>query len=202
MSHACTRLTDRLRLEPIDARLAGDLFALYQDAGVARWYGRWTRAQIEQEVARIARSWLVDGVHKWMAYQRVTGECVGRGGLSRTRVEGRERLELVGRCTENFGAVGTPLRSGGRVWSSPSASWAPRRSPPSPKCTTTVLGRLWSGSDSSTARTSPSATSLSRYISSRARPTVHQQQEEEEEEEEVYDRALFSARARSWRDTL
>ncbi|MCM4082185.1 GNAT family N-acetyltransferase [Paractinoplanes hotanensis] len=94
MSHACTRLTDRLRLEPIGARLAGDLFALYQDADVARWYGRWTREQVEQEVARIAQSWLVDGVHKWMAYERVTGECVGRGGLSRTRVEGRERLEL------------------------------------------------------------------------------------------------------------
>lgn len=94
MPQASIRLTDRLRLEPIDTRHADDLFALYQDADVAQWYGRWTREQVEQEVARIAGSWLVDGVHKWMAYQRVTGECVGRGGLSRKLVDGHMRLEL------------------------------------------------------------------------------------------------------------
>jgi len=94
MSHARSRLTDRLRLEPIEAGHASDLLALYQDADVARRYGRWTREQVEQEVVRIAGSWLVDGVHKWMAYQQVTGECVGRGGLSRKHVDGRERLEL------------------------------------------------------------------------------------------------------------
>lgn len=94
MSHVRSRLTDRLRLEPIDVRHADDLFALYQDPAVAEWYGRWTRDQVRQEVAGIADGWLVDGVHKWMAYERVTGESVGRGGLSRKHVDGRERLEL------------------------------------------------------------------------------------------------------------
>ena len=94
MSHACIRLTDRLRLEPIGTRHASDLFTLYQELDVARWYGRWARERVEREVAGITGSWLVDGVHKWMAYHRVTDECVGRGGLSRKHVDGRERLEL------------------------------------------------------------------------------------------------------------
>ena len=66
----------------------------YADPAVAEWYGVWTREQVDREVARIARSWSVDGVHKWMAYHRATGECIGRGGLSRKHVDGRERLEL------------------------------------------------------------------------------------------------------------
>jgi RimJ/RimL family protein N-acetyltransferase len=88
------RLTDRLRLEPLDVRHADDLLALYQDPAVAEWYGRRTRKEVDREVARIARSWSVDGVHKWMAYHRATGEPVGRGDLSRTHIDGRERLEV------------------------------------------------------------------------------------------------------------
>ncbi|MCA2216055.1 GNAT family N-acetyltransferase [Jidongwangia harbinensis] len=94
MSYPRIRLTDRLRLEPVDVKHADDLFDLYLDPAVAEWYGRWTREQVDREVARIARSWSVDGVHKWMAYHRATGELVGRGGLSRKHVDGRERLEL------------------------------------------------------------------------------------------------------------
>ncbi len=87
-------MTDRLRLEPIGARHADDLLAIYQDPAVAEWYGEWRREQIEQEVARIAQAWLVDGVHKWMAYDRVTGERIGRGGLSRAFVDGQDCLEI------------------------------------------------------------------------------------------------------------
>src|SRR5690349_9569153 len=94
MSHLHIRLTYRLRLEPIDARHADDLLALYLDPAVAEWYGRWAREDVDREVVRIARSWSIDGVHKWMAYHRATGEPVGRGGLSRTHVGGRERLEV------------------------------------------------------------------------------------------------------------
>jgi RimJ/RimL family protein N-acetyltransferase len=32
-------------------------------------------------------SWRFHGVHKWIAYDRVSGEVVGRGGLSRTPVD-------------------------------------------------------------------------------------------------------------------
>src|SRR5690349_18392428 len=88
------RLTPRLRLEPIGPGHADDLLALYRDPAVAEWYGAWTPEQIAVEVARMAEGWRVDGVHKWMAYDRATGVRVGRGGLSRARVDGRSRLEV------------------------------------------------------------------------------------------------------------
>jgi RimJ/RimL family protein N-acetyltransferase len=94
MSGARDRLTQRLRLEPIGLRHAADLLALYADPAVAQWYGDWTPEQIDAEVARMERGWQVDGVHKWMAYDRETGERIGRGGLSRATVDGQIRLEL------------------------------------------------------------------------------------------------------------
>jgi ribosomal-protein-alanine N-acetyltransferase len=87
-------LTARLRLEPMAARHVDDLLVLYQDPAVAEWYGEWTREGIEREVARMAERWAADGVHKWMAYDRMNGECVGRGGLSRAMVDGRDCLEV------------------------------------------------------------------------------------------------------------
>jgi hypothetical protein len=56
------RLTERLRLEPV---------------------GRWTLEDAHRKAAGLAGAWRADGVGKWMAYDRVTGELVGRGGLSR-----------------------------------------------------------------------------------------------------------------------
>lgn len=94
MSNVVVRTTDRLRLEPIGPQHADDLLALYRDPAVAEWYGEWTREQIEREVARMARGWLGSGVHKWMAYDRLTGERIGRGGLSRAHVDGRGCLEI------------------------------------------------------------------------------------------------------------
>lgn len=94
MTQALVRMTDRLRLEPIGSRHSDDLLAIYRDPAVAEWYGEWTREQIDEEVARIAQAWLVAGVHKWMAYDRVTGERIGRGGLSRAHVDGRACLEI------------------------------------------------------------------------------------------------------------
>ena len=88
------RGTDRLRLEPIGPGHVDDLLALYRDPAVAEWYGEWDRERIEREVARIADGWRRGGVHKWMAYDRITGARIGRGGLSSARVDGRERLEL------------------------------------------------------------------------------------------------------------
>jgi RimJ/RimL family protein N-acetyltransferase len=38
--------------------------------------------------------WRVDGVHKWIAHDRATGELVGRGGLSRTELDGAHHLEV------------------------------------------------------------------------------------------------------------
>jgi hypothetical protein len=48
----------------------------------------------QREAARIADAWATDGVHKWMAYDRLSGALVGRGGLSRAHVAGQDRLEI------------------------------------------------------------------------------------------------------------
>jgi RimJ/RimL family protein N-acetyltransferase len=88
------RVTDRLRLEPIGAEHAEDLLHVYQDPAVAEWFGVWTREMAQDEVARMARGWEMDGVHKWMAYDRTIGTLIGRGGLSRVQLEGQERLEI------------------------------------------------------------------------------------------------------------
>lgn len=94
MTHARVRYTARLRLEPIGPGHALDLWRLFQDPAVAAWYGQWTLEMAQREAARIGAAWQAEGVHKWLAYQRLTGALVGRGGLSRTRLDGQERLEI------------------------------------------------------------------------------------------------------------
>ncbi len=88
------RLTARLRLEPISAEHAEDLLRVYQDPAVAEWFGVWTHEMAQREAARMARGREVDGVHKWMAYERTSGALIGRGGLSRVQLWGQERLEI------------------------------------------------------------------------------------------------------------
>ena len=68
--------TERLRLEPIGPG--------HHDDAVAEWHGgQWTTAVVHSKATRCGQAWEADGVHKWMAYDRVTGGLVGRGGLSR-----------------------------------------------------------------------------------------------------------------------
>lgn len=89
------RLTERLRLEPIGPEHADDLWLLHRDDAVAAWHGgRWTVADARRNAAGWGAAWEADGVHKWIAYDRITGNLVGRGGLSRAEVDGRVRLEL------------------------------------------------------------------------------------------------------------
>jgi RimJ/RimL family protein N-acetyltransferase len=81
--------TRRLRLVPAGPGNARDLWLVHSDDGVWPWYGR-EKPSLEQahEQARfMGRSWHLHGVHKWIAYDRVSGEVVGRGGLSRTPVD-------------------------------------------------------------------------------------------------------------------
>lgn len=94
MGLARERFTARVRLEPIGEGHAENLWRLFQDPAVAEWYGVWTLEMARRESARIARAWETQGVHKWMAYDRFTGALIGRGGLSRARVAGKERLEI------------------------------------------------------------------------------------------------------------
>jgi hypothetical protein len=84
-----SRFTRRLRLEPVGPVNARDLWLVHNDEGVWPWYGN-GKPGLEQERQRakfMGESWHLHGVHKWIAYDRVSGEVVGRGGLSRTPVD-------------------------------------------------------------------------------------------------------------------
>ncbi|TWD80693.1 RimJ/RimL family protein N-acetyltransferase [Kribbella amoyensis] len=85
-----TRLTERLRLEPVTGPgevhtgHAEDLVRVFADPWVAQWYGEpWSAAQAVRRAAAMQRGWEEDGASKWMAYERDGGSLVGRGGLSR-----------------------------------------------------------------------------------------------------------------------
>jgi RimJ/RimL family protein N-acetyltransferase len=56
--------------------------------------GRFTVDLALRRAAQFQRGWDTDGVGKWLAYDRVTGDLVGRGGLSRVELEGTSRLEV------------------------------------------------------------------------------------------------------------
>ena len=84
-----SRLTARLRLEPVSSANAHDLWLVHNDDEVARWYngGKPSVEEAERAARFMSESWRVQDVHKWLAYDRVSGEVVGRGGLSRTPVD-------------------------------------------------------------------------------------------------------------------
>jgi RimJ/RimL family protein N-acetyltransferase len=63
---------------------------VHNDDQVSYWYGN-DKPSLEQAEARarfMGDSWRLHGVHKWIAYDRLSREVVGRGGLSRTPVNG------------------------------------------------------------------------------------------------------------------
>ena len=81
--------TARLRLVPIGPDNADDLWLVHNDDAVVPWYDGWrpSREEAGDYARQIADSWRRHGVHKWMAYDRATGDVVGRGGLSRTPID-------------------------------------------------------------------------------------------------------------------
>jgi RimJ/RimL family protein N-acetyltransferase len=94
------RETERLRLEPIRPTHLDDYVTVFTDDAVGEWYaGKPTREEALAVVAKLARAWDVVGVHKWLAYERETGDVVGRGGLSSIPVDsdsGQAIVELLG----------------------------------------------------------------------------------------------------------
>jgi RimJ/RimL family protein N-acetyltransferase len=84
-----TRFTERLRLEPVGPGNAAGLWLVHADEEVSHWYGdeKPSLDQAEQWARFMGDSWRHHGVHKWIGYDRVSGEVVGRGGLSRTPVD-------------------------------------------------------------------------------------------------------------------
>lgn len=92
---ARTRLTDRLRLEPLGHEHLGDLVALHGDPGVAAWFdGPWSEADARARTAQAVAAWEEVATDRWMAYDRSTGALVGRGGVARTHVDGADRFEV------------------------------------------------------------------------------------------------------------
>ena len=85
--------TERLRLVPIGARHAPELWDLHQDEGIARWYPL-GREEALRFAERMESSWRDHGLGKWLAYEESTGALVGRGGPSWAVVEGAERAEI------------------------------------------------------------------------------------------------------------
>lgn len=89
------RLTERLRLQPIGLPNAADLWRVHQDPGIAQWYaGAGSETEARESAAAMDQGWAHDGVSKWLAYHRANGELTGRGGLSRSTVDGRDCLAV------------------------------------------------------------------------------------------------------------
>lgn len=79
-----TRLTERLVLEPIGPEHVPDLVRLHGDPGVAEWHGgTWTEAHAAEVARTKGEAWDSAGMSKWIAYERETGDLVGRGGVDR-----------------------------------------------------------------------------------------------------------------------
>ena len=76
------RFTDRLRLEPLAPQHLDDLVLIHQDEGVTEWFGEWDHARASERIDGAAAGRAAHGIEKWMAYERQTGEVIGRGGCS------------------------------------------------------------------------------------------------------------------------
>jgi ribosomal-protein-alanine N-acetyltransferase len=55
----------------------------------------------------MVESWGVDGIGTWVAYDRVTGELVGRGGASRSMIADADHVEIGWSFREVFWGRGT-----------------------------------------------------------------------------------------------
>lgn len=87
-------VTARLRLVPIGLDNANDLLRVHRDPSVAEWYGEMSDEEVVTRAGSFGEQWRTNGVSKWLAYERISNNLIGRGGLSLVPVEGREQLEL------------------------------------------------------------------------------------------------------------
>jgi RimJ/RimL family protein N-acetyltransferase len=112
---AKTRYTDRLCLEPINENMADKLWELFQDEGIAEWYGgKWTRGKALSESSKMGEAWKRSGgAHKWLATDKATGELIGRGGLSVVKIDGRNEIEIGWALRQKFWGQGYATEMGG-----------------------------------------------------------------------------------------
>jgi RimJ/RimL family protein N-acetyltransferase len=95
------RETERLVLTPIRAGDAVVLAELHRDPGIARWYA-WTPEEAAAFARNQERGWREDGIGKWLAHDRGTGELIGRGGCSIADVDGERCVEVGWAVREEF----------------------------------------------------------------------------------------------------
>lgn len=89
------RTTPRLILRPITTADVDELVALHQDPGISTWYaGSWTTSHAAEFARVMDHSWHRDRLGKWIAYDKHSGELVGRGGPSRVDVLGGDDIEI------------------------------------------------------------------------------------------------------------
>ena len=82
------RLTERLRLVPISRESTEDLVLAHADADVAKLVSVVADESRDRDVGERDRDRLATyGFHKWLAYDRVSGEVVGRGGVAPVPVD-------------------------------------------------------------------------------------------------------------------
>jgi ribosomal-protein-alanine N-acetyltransferase len=87
--------TPRLRGERIGPEHQAALAALHGDPRVgATLGGTQTPEQVAAGIARHVRNWDEQGFGYWLFRDRETGEPVGRGGLGRAHVAGRDEVEV------------------------------------------------------------------------------------------------------------
>ena len=146
---------------PIGPEHVADLVAIHRDPWVAQWYaGQWSTARAQAFAQGCARGWSVDGVAKWIAYERRTGALVGRGGLSRLGAGGvsvrrwptwpgpagrSSGWSWDGRCGRSFAVRVSRRRSAGPGLASRLTFLGHARSFRLPSATTARPGRSWSG---------------------------------------------------------
>ncbi len=92
---ARTRLTRRLRLEPVGPEHGMDLWRLHARPEVAGWLGgAWTQGSARRSVLRLRAGWDAVGFGTWVAYDRGDGELVGRGGIAPYTLDGLSTHEI------------------------------------------------------------------------------------------------------------
>lgn len=96
-----TRITERLRLEPVGLEHVDPLARLHADPGVmgklgvmGELGGPWSREQTRAKVVQWHADWDVEGTGIWVAFRRETGKFVGRSGVGVVEVDGSPALEL------------------------------------------------------------------------------------------------------------
>ena len=88
--------TERLRGERIVPAHHAELLVLLGDPRVgATMDGTLTAEQVTASVAAWGAHWDDHGFGLWLWREKATGACIGRGGLARTHVGGRDEVEIA-----------------------------------------------------------------------------------------------------------